>query len=232
MINDTYSRWDDNDAVEHFAAKTASDFFETEIRFLDPIARNLSSVLDIGCASGRFAELLASLGVFPAYCGMDISSKQIASARELYPQADFHLGNALELTVDGVFDLVNATGVMQHEPRFSELIERMIAWSRRYVLFDVKLSTLEEDIIDKARASAGTPEHPLHFNILSTNRLLDRLEHLTKISRVEVFGYETIPNRNTTVPQEVSRLASAGVFLEIGNGPARPHVDLPKGFVS
>lgn len=229
MTTQRYRRWDDPDAVDRFAAKSASDFFRTETHFLGARARGLRSVLDIGCASGRFMELLSVLGAHAAYTGIDISAEQIASARRLYPDADFHLGNALELDIAGPFDLVNATGVMQHEPRFAELIARMIAWSARYVLFDVKLSDLDEDIVDITRSHAGTSEHPLFFNILSTRRLIERLQGQEGIVRAAIYGYETPPNASTTIPSEVTRLVSAGVFLEVGEGPATIETELPQG---
>lgn len=229
MTTDRYRRWDDPDAVDRFAAKTAGDFFRTETHFLKDRANDLASVLDVGCASGRFMELLSVLGARPAYTGIDISAEQIASAQRLYPDADFHLGNALELAIAGPFDLVNATGVMQHEPRFAELIARLVAWSSRWVLFDVKLSDLDEDIVDIARSHAGTPEHPLFFNILSAQRLLERLRAMDGIARASVYGYATPPNASTTIPPEVTRLVSAGVFLELGQGPAVIQTELPGG---
>ena len=232
MTRGSYRRWDDRDAVERFAAKTADDFFATETHFLEGRTDKLDRVLDIGCASGRFIELLASMACHPTYTGADISAEQIASARQLYPESSFHLGNALDLDIEGPFDLVNATGVMQHEPRFAELINRMTCWSRRYVMFDVKLSPLGEDILDIARAHAGTADHPLFFNVLSTGRLLERLRALPGVSRAALYGYETAPNASTTVPPEVTRLVSAGVFLELGQGPVSLSVELPEGFAS
>jgi len=227
MTDKPYRRWDDADAVDRFATKQATDFFRTETRFLAPIAGEVGSVLDVGCASGRFMELLASLGTRPAYTGIDISPGQIASARLLYPGASFHLGNALELAIEGRFDLVNATGVMQHEPRLAALIDRMVSWSRRFVLFDVKLAAIDDDIVDIARAHAGTPENPLYFNVLSARGFLDRLRALDGIGAATVYGYVTPPNRSTTLPPEVTTLVSAGVLLERGEGPVRLAAELP-----
>ena len=229
MTHDPYRRWDDADAVARFAGKTSADFFRTETHFLSPIAHELESVLDIGCASGRFVDLLASLGAHPAYTGIDISPGQLASARRLYPHAAFHLGNALDLDLEGGFDLVNATGVMQHEPRFAALIARMVGWSRRWVLFDVKFAPVGEDIVDTARAHAGTPEHPLYFNILSATGFLERLCRLEGIARASVYGYETPPNLSTTLPPEATMLVSAGVLLERGPAPVVLEHDLPDG---
>ena len=231
MSNERYRRWDDADAVARFASKTPGDFFATETHFLEGRTDDIASVLDIGCASGRLVELLASYGCHPAYTGVDISAEQVASASALYPEASFHRGNALALALPGGFDLVNATGVMQHEPRLHDLIRRMVGWSRCYVLFDVKLSDLDEDVIDITRSHAGTAQHPLFFNVLSARRFLDFLRDLDGIAAAAVFGYETPPNRNTTLPPEITRLVSAGVFLGVGEGPAALSVDLPEGLL-
>lgn len=230
MTRETYRRWDDPDAVDRFAAKTADDFFATETHFLHDRAGGLSSVLDIGCASGRFIELLASFGAHPDYTGVDISAEQIASARSLYPHARFFHGNALDLDLQGPFDLVNATGVMQHEPQFNRLIQRMLGLSERYVLFDVKLSLLDDHISDLTRARAGTSEHPLYFNVLSTSRFMAELAGFAGVSSIALYGYETAPNASTCVPPELDRLVSAGVFLERGQGPASVTFELPAGF--
>ena len=48
---------------------------------------------------------------------------QRGRARALYPSHDFHCVNALTFEPENTADLVNATGVMQHEPRFDALLE-------------------------------------------------------------------------------------------------------------
>ena len=161
-----YRRWNQDDIVDRFAGKSAGDFFDSETRLLKPIASTIKSVIDIGCASGRFVELLTTLGATPRYTGLDLSEASVARARALYPAHDFHCVNALTFEPENTADLVNATGVMQHEPRFDDLLSRMISWSRRHVLFDVKLASMPNHLADIDRAYIAS-DPPMYFVVLS-----------------------------------------------------------------
>lgn len=222
---DHYSRWNDPEIVERFASKTADDFFASEIRLLAPIARQIESVIDIGCASGRFIELLHRLGTAPSYTGIDLSAASIARARALYPEHAFHCTNALDFALGGQADLVNATGVMQHEPRFAELIRLMLAWSRRFVLFDVKLGDTPAHVID-IETSYVESEPRLYFVVLSPQQLIDELSSMAGIRRIKLYAYATTPNRRVHLPATVGAIRSAGVLLEKGNRDAASEIVL------
>lgn len=226
---DHYRRWSDRDSVEDFAHKTATDFFRSETRFLDDIAREVGSVLDVGCAAGRFIELLHRYSSVANYLGIDLSAASVERGRADYPDAEFVLGNALDVEPGRTFDLVNATGVCQHEPRFEDLIGRMVGWSRRYVLFDVKLAAIEQHLVDLERAYCGR-EHRLYYILLALPRLLDFLSTIPDIARIRVFGYATPLNNRTILPPDVGTVYSAGVFLEKGrSGDDAPEaeIDIP-----
>ncbi len=177
------------------------------------------SVIDIGCASGRFVELLATLGATPRYTGLDLSEASVARARALYPAHDFHCVNALTFEPENTADLVNATGVMQHEPRFDALLDRMISWSRRHVLFDIKLAAMSDHLADIERAYIAS-DPPMYFVVLSADRFLREIAERRDIRRAEIFGYETPRNANAVLPPEIGPLVSAGVLLETGTPPA------------
>lgn len=228
MSDDYYRRWNDAECVDRFAGKNAADFFATETKFLRAVGPEIASVLDIGCASGRFIELLNDLSIDAAYTGVDIGPANIARARDLYPQHSFHLINALDFEPKERFDLVNATGVCQHEPRFAALIDKMIGWSSKYVLFDLKLANLDNHLIDIERSYSGT-DNRLYFVLASLPRLIQSLSANPDIAAVSVFGYETRPNANTTVPQTVARFVSAGILITKGDNDGLPAVtcDLP-----
>jgi SAM-dependent methyltransferase len=229
MTDPHYRRWNQDDIVELFANKTADDFFDSETRLLTPIAGNIERVIDIGCASGRFIELLARFGVQPHYTGLDLSPASIERARKLYPAHRFRHANALDFSPDEPADLINATGVMQHEPRFSALQERMIKWSSRYVLFDVKLADIDTHIADLDRAYIAS-EPPMYFVILSATQLLTELASRSDIVRAHVYGYVTPPNAKAVIRDTIGPIVSAGVLLEVGTpGPDGPEiaVDLP-----
>ncbi len=223
-----YRRWGDRDLVEHFAGKSTGDFFRTEIHFLEHHAHALVSALDIGCASGRMIELLRKWAPVIDYTGVDIVEANIARARQLYPEASFHLGNALDFRPGRRYDLVNATGVCQHEPRFEAMIQHMLDLSSRHVMFDVKLTAASEHVVDIDQSYCAFGEKRLYYVLLAWPRLRDYLVGLAGVASIEVFGYDTTPSRNAHFPVSVGRLASAGVFITLGQASAPDiQIELP-----
>lgn len=213
-----YAIWTLTETVNTFRDKNVRQFFQSERHFLGEIGPQVTSVLDVGCASGRFQEFVTQFSSHFTYTGLDISERNIASARELFPQSTFHLGDALDIPLTGTFDLVNATGVMQHCAAFESLIERMCAWSNRHVLFDVKFSTIPAHVVDKERSYCLMDDARTYFVILAMPPFLRFLAGLPRVSGVRVFGYETGPNEWTHLPDGVDRLVSAGILLELGAG--------------
>lgn len=225
MLDEHYQRWQEPDLVERFAAKGIGEFFRTETRFLDHHGTEVASVLDIGCASGRMLDLLRGYSPSVEYTGVDIAPENIERARQLYPEARFHLGNALEFSPVGTFSLVNATGVCQHEPRFEDLIRRMFAWSERYVLFDVKFAAIQRHLVDIDRSYCAVGSHRLYYVLLAWRPFLDFLLRLPGIAMIDIFGYETPPSAAAVFPAAVGRIVSAGVCLSRGEA-AAPEVRL------
>lgn len=228
-----YKRWSDENCVRSFADKCAADFFASERRFLERILKDVDSVLDVGCASGRYVDLITD--VRPQiretlkYVGIDISPENIENARRLYPRYQFELVNALDFAPGQKFDLVNATGVCQHEPEFELLIERMLSWSARYVMFDVKLANVPGHVIDMTRSRAGTDDNPLYFILVSYKQLLDFLLRQPGVVNVELFGYVTPTNQRVRLPDGVEAVVSTGILIEKGsaNGAPRIAMSLP-----
>ncbi len=66
-------------------------------------------ILDLGCGTGDLTQRLAELGA--EVIGIDMSENMIQAARTKYPQLDFQVVDALELSHCGAFDAVfsNAT---------------------------------------------------------------------------------------------------------------------------
>jgi SAM-dependent methyltransferase len=230
MVDHHHQRWAESGCVERFVGKGRNDFFASETRFIDRIGRELESVLDVGCASGRFIELLKCHRDDFRFCGIDIAEANITSAKQLYPWAEFHYGDALDFEPSGTFDLVNATGVIQHEPRFNSLIQRMLDWSSHYVLFDVKFAAIDRHLVDIDQASAGT-HNRLYFIPLVPKLFLDWIRGLPGICGISVYGYPTSVNANVRLPSTIKQIVSAGVLLEKGSGPRREDIILPEGLL-
>ncbi len=225
---DFYERWSEADCVRSFGEKRAQDFFESERQLLSLIIHEITSVLDVGCASGRYVELLAILD--PSiedrldFHGVDISEANITSARELFPQHRFEVANALDYSPEGGFDLVNAIGVMQHEPRFDALIRNMVNWTNKYVLFDVKLARVPDHLVDRSRSYAGSVENKLYFNLLNYERFLADLLRIPSIDSIRIFGYPTPTNARTVIPANIPEVISAAILLHKGTCKGQPEV--------
>lgn len=224
-----YRRWSDPSSVEKFAAKTADDFFASETHFFKEIVGNVNSVLDVGCAAGRFIELLRRYGSIADYTGIDLSEASLERGRATYPDADFIFGNALEVRPGRSFDLVNATGVCQHEPEFERLIRNMLGWSQRYVLFDVKLAIVPDRVVDRSTSFSGSADNRLYYILLNYQNFKKYLLSLTDVSSIKIYGYETRPGGRAVLPPAIDHLVSAGILLEkgIGGRAAVVEEDLP-----
>ena len=71
-----------------------------------------ASVLEIGCATGELiAAVPASAG--SVRVGLDLSPRNIATARERFPQVEFHAGDLRGLRL-GQFDAVILSDVLEH----------------------------------------------------------------------------------------------------------------------
>ena len=215
-LMDTYHRrWDDDDCVKKFSEKKQADFFKSEIYFIEKIAQNLQSILDIGCASGRFIELLRYYIKDFKFHGIDISRANIDNGNKLYPEYKFEHLNALDFQSSQKFDLVNATGVCQHEPEFEKLIKKMVELSCLHTLFDIKIANINEHIVDQNLSYSGK-ENRLYFIILSLPRLIEYLSTIRGISTIEIYGYVTMPNKNTVIPDDLGQIVSANILITKG----------------
>ncbi len=79
------------------------------------LARNIRTVLDIGCGNGALAKAMADAGL--AVAGIDPSESGIANARKLLPAARFvraEVGGDPAQIPGGEFDAVVSTEVIEH----------------------------------------------------------------------------------------------------------------------
>ena len=97
-------------------------------------------VLDVGCASGGFFNIMRTLEPTVDYTGIDIAGPAVNLARQTYPDARFEVADGVTIPfVDGTFDLVHCTSVLVIEPRYQEVWEEMYRVSSRFVLADMRL---------------------------------------------------------------------------------------------
>lgn len=94
---------------------------------------NQPRVLDVGCGSGRVAEILMKAGV-GEYVGCDFSEDMLELARErLAPYSDrvqLINGDFLQLEFDGKFDVILGLGLFDYLPEPYLFINKMAELSR------------------------------------------------------------------------------------------------------
>ena len=100
-----------------------------------------AKVLDVGCASGGFFNIMRSFEPHIEYTGIDLSDTAVELATERYPEAKFMVTTGFRLPFqDNDFDIVHCTSVFNNEPNYQEMLEEMYRVSNRFVLVDIRLS--------------------------------------------------------------------------------------------
>jgi ubiquinone/menaquinone biosynthesis C-methylase UbiE len=84
------------------------------------------AVLEIGCGNGHGAFLL-NQGSPRSYVGLDLMEEQIGKARQRYPQYQFLIQDASDLSQfgEGSQDIVIIFGVLHHIPEWRRVIDEI-----------------------------------------------------------------------------------------------------------
>jgi SAM-dependent methyltransferase len=105
----------------------------SRLRFYDEVADVCTqfaprSIVDVGCGTGHLvAAILKRVGPSTEAVGIDYAGSAIDRARELFPSTDWLVGDvyALPRDLDGRFDLVLCTEVLEHLERPVEALEAL-----------------------------------------------------------------------------------------------------------
>lgn len=83
------------------------------------------AILEVGCGTGQFAEMLADMGI-KSYTGFDFSAEGVAIARNRI-DADFRVADAMttDLFATVPYDAVVATKVLEHLPDDVGMLRRI-----------------------------------------------------------------------------------------------------------
>jgi SAM-dependent methyltransferase len=95
------------------------------------------SVIEVGCGSGYYSEVLATLLPCPiSYRGVDYSQTMVARARAHYPSRVFEVADATRLPyADQTFDIVFNGVSLMHIVDFPAAIREAARVAKRYCLF-------------------------------------------------------------------------------------------------
>lgn len=110
--------------------------YQTLAEALQPFAREGLPVLEIGCASGYYYEILEYLlNRRLAYEGADYSEALIRMARSLYPGTPFHVADGAALPfADGRFEVAISSCVLLHVPNWLDHVKETARVAGRAVI--------------------------------------------------------------------------------------------------
>ncbi len=103
-------------------------------RFARPLVP-VTSVLDVGCGTGRGLKWIAEREPTVALSGIDPSPEMCKRASRMVPQAKISTGDGASLAFrDASFDVVIATGIMHHIGETKPVLQEMFRVARHAVI--------------------------------------------------------------------------------------------------
>ena len=138
----TAKEWSNQSAIDYYSENRhgISDLYPSETIFLPRVLFPGAKVLDVGCASGGFFNIMRSYEPHIEYTGVDISERAVELAKERYPEATFIVTEGFELVfANNTFDVVHCTSVFNNEPNYQAMLQEMYRVSNRFVLVDIRL---------------------------------------------------------------------------------------------
>ena len=134
--------WSQPSAIDYYSKHRheVSDLYPSERVFLPRVLFPGIKVLDVGCASGGFFNIMRTLEPTIDYTGIDIAEPAVDLARRTYQEARFEVADGVTIPFDdGTFDLVHCTSVLVIEPRYQEVWKEMYRVTSKFVLADMRL---------------------------------------------------------------------------------------------
>lgn len=111
------------------------DVFADSLRALPDLAPH-ATLLEVGCSSGFYSEVIEIARLPLRYSGCDYSDAFIRLAKEKYPSLDFTVADATALHYsNGSFDVVVSGCCLLHIPEYAKSVEEAARVACRYVIF-------------------------------------------------------------------------------------------------
>lgn len=143
-----------------------TDNYSVLAGMLAPITRPDSTVLEIGCSSGYYYEVLEYLMKKRIrYTGADYSEPLIAMARDYYPEREFVVADGANLPFDtGAFEVAISSCVLLHVPNWHEHVAETARVAGQWVIAHRTPIIRNGPTQHFKKEAYGVPVVELHFN--------------------------------------------------------------------
>lgn len=190
--------------------QTTDQVYPSEWFFLKDLLKEGIRVLDIGCAQGGFAQVLAEHLEDFSYTGVDISAEMIDKAKARYPTHRFLVTPEGDLSALGTerFDLVLVLGILHLHESWRETLAS--AWNHTggALLFDLRETegpTLEDKSVSwfgmDFSGDAEKAETRLPYIVLNAGQALSEAVRLTEgAAKLARYGYRHPPSSAARTP--------------------------------
>ena len=146
---------------------TPLDVFDVMVRALRKLcpAAGRLSVLEVGCSSGFYAEVIGMAGLPIDYAGCDYSAAFVALARASYPGLSFDVEDATALRYrDAAFDVVISGCCLLHIPEYEQAIAETARVARHFAVFHRTPVVLGAATKYFRKQAYGIETVEIHFN--------------------------------------------------------------------
>jgi len=162
--------------IARFRAGKAVDVFDVlvqSLRTLPPPADG-DTLLEVGCSSGFYSEVLDIAKIHLQYSGCDYSDAFIALAKAKYPTIPFSVEDATALRYgEASFDVVVSGCCLLHIPEFKAAVRETVRVARRYAIFHRTPVVMGQPNRYYRKQAYGVETVEIHFNEPEFLELLD-----------------------------------------------------------
>lgn len=174
-----------------FRSGSHIDVFDVFVQSLQELSgsRDNSSLLEVGCSSGFYSEVLEIAGLPIKYYGCDYSEAFIEMARRKYPSSSFSVEDATDLNyADRSFDIVVSGCCLLHIPEYEKAVEETARVARQYTIFHRTPVVWGKPEQWYRKKAYGVETVEIHFNEPNFLKMLGRnnLELITTYTLDEV----------------------------------------------
>ena len=176
------------------------DLYKSEKYFFLRKLKESNSFLDLGCAAGGFYKIIKRYKKSFSYFGFDVSPSLIKIAKKKYKNGNFYKYNGKKIKILKKVDMAYSFGTLHHVKNYFSLIRQMLSLSKKYVLFDIRL-TKKKTLIDKRKSYQKIVINKkilskINYNIINNNDFIKTLNKITGKYKVSFYKYNHKVNKS------------------------------------